>query len=179
MKNNDLPPVTKEQAIKMYQDADASGKKLLEQLYPGFDFLPDEKKYPTTWEGICEAYLKLPNRETDKPHELPYPESTNPLEVYLNGCKMVAVTNWLINGGRCVDMNDGKAKFWLWWDYSSGFRFEGTYADWTDSDTFVGPRLCFYSKDKENILKWLKSLTLIYEQMFCQPNIVDVYMHKA
>lgn len=167
---NDVLKIDKKAVMALFQKSDEAGKTLIKEMYPEVDFQKELQDKISSWDEICEAYMKLQSRETEEPHILPYPDPKTPLDTYTNGCRKVAILNYLICGGKIPDMLDGKSKFWIWWEYGKpGFRFGYAMHDWAATNATVGPRLCFYESDREKVLEWIEPLTHIYEEMFGQP----------
>lgn len=84
--------------------------------------------------------------------ELPYTNAKTNRQKVMNAHVMADIIAEAIQEGEICDWLNGNKKKWRpWFEYTtSGFRFSYSAYAYSDSDTFVGSRLCFSSEEKAN-----------------------------
>ena len=130
--------ISKEEAVKLYQDAPAQLKKILEDTFGKKELLPlkieDKVK---TFEDACKILgvsSKLPD------------VSTFPVENqkhFIAQHKIITIIKALNEGWKPNWSNSSEDKYYPYFYQSpSGFGFSGAYCDFWNASTSVGSRLC-------------------------------------
>lgn len=149
----------KESVLETYKNADASGKQSLEKVF-GKDFFAEKNKksnYMQLWNDFCKKNkLKV---------TLPYLNPKNSEEESENAYKMLINIIRIANKGWVPDFkNENEYKYYPWFylDEDSGFAFSNASYDCTSTDSNVGSRLCFFSRQTAEEIA--KAFLPIYEK---------------
>ena len=132
--------ITKETAKKLYEESPIWFKDELEREFGKETF---NKKHFTdfkTYEDACEEQDINPQAVyfvNDTPDVIAYKK----LKIIVKAINQGWKPNW---------KNDNEQKWYPWFVLSSGFGFSDSNYDCTCTDTDVGSRLCFESKEKSD-----------------------------
>ncbi len=135
--------IEKQNAQKAYNMADATGKKLLENLFGVKVFSVKLSEKIKDFNDILEiAGKKIED-------VIPYPVPGNDVEMALNGIAKNYLIASILNEGWVPDWNDKtQKKHYPWFEWNgSGFGFSATGYGFTTSNTSVGSRLCFRTSE--------------------------------
>src|SRR5690606_7953551 len=153
--------IQKEAAIKAYENAKNSGRKLLEDLLGKKTFLKDVKaRIKTPEDAIAELGESDP--EVISLRTLEYAGIEN--HIYYNQLAVVIVK--ALNEGWVPNWNDSNEyKYFPWFflndkNGSSGFRFDGN--DLWPANSHVGSHLCLKSSELANYAG--EQFTQVYEK---------------
>lgn len=137
--------IKKKDAVKAYNNADASGKKLLMDLI-GEDQLP--LNIMDRIKTVEDACFELGVNEADIDLNISTETFGDRTEALRAIAKLMVVAKAL-NEGWVPDWNNPNQYKWFPWFESngSGFRFDVSYYDYAGTDSSGGSRLCF--KDKK------------------------------
>ena len=135
--------ITRQAAIKAHDEASTKGKTLLENLFGKRVFQKDIKERIKTFDDVIREL-------GDDPEEFKNAISImeEPDEIAYVKLKLIAKA---LNEGWTPDWSNGEWDKWYPWfkmdDSSSAGRFSFNASDDQRSDSSVGSRLCFKSKD--------------------------------
>lgn len=149
--------IEKSNAQVAYDNADAAGKQLLEDMFPG-EFKPmlitDRVK---TWADACAI------KGIDPVISLPFQSPADDLQLAVNATFQAYVICEVLNEGWKPNWNNSSEyKYYPYFDMRNGFSYDD-YHSWT-SVTSVSSRLCFKSADLAIYAG--KTFTDIYKQFF-------------
>lgn len=145
--------ISKNTAIKLYPEAPEWFRKVLNETFGENAFKPREWKDIKTFEDACEVLgISAPIfNEDEAADEIAYKK----LKVIVAAINQGWVPDWI---------NSGQYKYYPWFNLSSGSGFSGlVYASYC-SNSGVGSRLCFESREK--CLYAAEQFKAIYEDFF-------------
>lgn len=137
--------IKKQDALKAYENAKNSGKKLLEDLFGKKTFNQNIKERIKTFEDACEA-LNINPEEI----KIKYPDSiAQHATALLAHAKLVIIVDALNDGWTPDWSNSNEYKYYPWFNMGSpsgsGFSYY-VYVYWR-AYSGVGSRLCFKSSE--------------------------------
>ena len=137
--------ISKENALKAFQQADKKGKELLETLF-GKQILSEKiTDRIKTFEDACDAIgLKLQNNNIEF-KSFCDDKDIDSINAYAKLCIIARALN---EGWQPDWTNSNEYKYQVWLtDYKAGFGFSRScYGDWR-ADTHCGSRLCFKTRE--------------------------------
>lgn len=134
--------VTKTNAIKAYQAADAKGRKMLADLYGEKTFL---QKITDRVKTVEDAYEAIGINPGEININTAPPVMEDDLKSIYAYYKLIAIVRAL-NEGWVPDWSDGdQAKYYPYFKMNPGFGFSYAYCDGWHSD--AGSRLCFKTRE--------------------------------
>lgn len=134
--------IPKENAVKAYNEADKSFKKILELLFGKDNLLPQKiTDRIKTFEDACAALSYHPK------NVLPYANPETNDERACNAFRKLTIIARALNEGWTPDWrNSSQYKYFAWFkDSGSGLSYYAYVC--TNSRTTVGSRLCFSSSE--------------------------------
>ena len=149
--------IEKSNAQVAYDNADAAGKQLLEDMFPG-EFKPvlitDRVK---TWADACAI------KGIDPITSLPFQSPMDDMQLAVNATFQAYIIFEVLNEGWKPNWNNsGEYKYYPYFDIRNGFSCHAYR--YGRSGTFVGSRLCFKSRELAEYAG--KTFTDIYKQFF-------------
>jgi hypothetical protein len=127
-------------ARKLFPDVPGWFQKVLTETFGEKAFKKKDFRDIKTFEDACEE-LGI------DPDDVYHSDDT----VDENSYKKLKVIVKAINQGWNPDWdNTDQKKWWSWFRLSSGFGFDGSGYDYGCTDTLVGSRLCFETKEKSD-----------------------------
>lgn len=134
--------VTKANALKAFNEAEANGKKILSNLFPKH-FPIDVKERITTIEDVYADH------GVTVEDVMPWQNASTPAKVWLNNEEFLRLLFESLNEGWVADFtNPDQRKVYGWVEFKkdetnpAGFRVVLTDTGWTFTDTVVSSRLC-------------------------------------
>jgi hypothetical protein len=141
--NMETLPVSKKNAVKAFREADQKGKALLKNLFGESPFNESITDRVKTFKDACEELGIIPD-QMHKIHDIALVEDAKSIIAY---AKLCIITRALNEGWKPDWSNSNETKFYPWFEFKSGVGF--SFDDYGDrfSDTVVGSRLCFKSRE--------------------------------
>lgn len=140
MSNQEIKQLSKVSALKIYNQLDAKGKKLLEAEF-GKDFFyePNITDRIKSYEDACKE------KGYDPIAELPYKDPITKRQKVANAHIMLDIIAEALQDGFIGDYNNVSQHKWfpVFKVTGSGFGFSDSGYDGWNSGTLVGSRLCF------------------------------------
>lgn len=138
--------VNADSARKAYNEGSADTKKVFEALWPDvFIPVPDWNDI-TTFDHVLKALPEL----TEEERALVNYNGTNQRMLGARDFLKAVLITEAINQGWVADYDNHNQEKWeiIWEKNKAGFGFSRTYCDYDSSNSSVGSRLCFESRDK-------------------------------
>ena len=133
--------ITKENALKAYQEGCPDVKKVLSNLFGDKTFVSEKiTDRIKTYEDACDILGLGKDNQVKVSHDMSKDEKS--IKAY---AKLIVVIRALNEGWEPDWDNSSQYKYYNYWDMRKGFSFFGVAYDWTF--TAVGSRLCFKTEE--------------------------------
>lgn len=137
-------------AKKEYTKADASSKEILERIF-------GKNNLQINWRDIKTPEDAYAANGVTVDDVLPYKNPVTPKQVWLNAISTMEEIVRAINPGffERIDWSTNQRKWRAWFEYNkgaSGFRFDVSIFDFTDTYSTGGSRLCSEDEERSNYI---------------------------